>query len=57
MQMVNVALPQKHEVVYLGMHLDRKLRWGKHITKPKSETNALVARKINTVIECKLLLT
>jgi hypothetical protein len=50
----NVDLPQKNEVKYLSMHLDRWLTWGKHIKKkktfqPKSETNALPTRKINTI--------
>jgi hypothetical protein len=37
------------------MHLDRRLTWAKHIktkrksTQPKSETNVLVTRKINTI--------
>jgi hypothetical protein len=36
MQMGNVDLPQKDEVKYLGMHLDRRLTWAKHIkTKRK----------------------
>jgi hypothetical protein len=52
--MGTVDLPQKNEVKYLGMHLDRRLTWAKHIKKKKaqskSETNALATRKkINTI--------
>jgi hypothetical protein len=55
-QIGKVDLPQKNEVKYLGMHLERRLTWAKHIkskkeiTQPKSETNELAARKkINTI--------
>jgi hypothetical protein len=34
--MGDVDLPQKNEVKYLGMHLDRRLAWAKHVkTKRK----------------------
>jgi hypothetical protein len=29
--MGNVDLPQKNEVKYLSMHLDRRLTWAEHI--------------------------
>jgi hypothetical protein len=53
--MSNVDLPQKNEMKYLGMHLDRRLTRAKHIkskrkqTQLKSETNALATRKIKTI--------
>jgi hypothetical protein len=38
-QMGTVALRQKNEVKILGMHLDRRLTWAKHIkTKTKRST-------------------
>jgi hypothetical protein len=46
--MGNVDVPIPPEVKYLGMHLDRRLAWAKHM-KTKSETNALATWKINTV--------
>jgi hypothetical protein len=55
-QMGNVALPQKYEVEYLGMHLNRRLDMSKahqnqkKPAQPKNETNALATRKkINTI--------
>jgi hypothetical protein len=52
-QMGNVDLPQRNEVKYLSMRLDRRLTWAEHIKKTaqsKSETNALpTPKKINTV--------
>jgi hypothetical protein len=53
--MVNVDPSQENEVKYLGMHLDRSLTLARHIktkkkrAQPKSETNALTTRKINTI--------
>jgi hypothetical protein len=41
----NVQLPQTEEVKYLGLHLDRRLTWYKHIfTKYCPHQNLLVTR-------------
>jgi hypothetical protein len=37
--MGNVALPQKKEVKYLGMHLDRRLTWAKRIKSKRKQLN------------------
>jgi hypothetical protein len=37
--MGNVYLPQKNEVKYLGMHLDRRLTWSKHIKSKRKQLN------------------
>jgi hypothetical protein len=37
--MGNGALPQKNEVKYLGMHLDRRLTWTKHIETKRKQLN------------------
>jgi hypothetical protein len=53
--MGNVDLPQKNEVKYPGMHLDKRLTWAKahqnqkKTAQPTSETNALATRKINAI--------
>jgi hypothetical protein len=39
----SVDLPQKNEAKYLGMHLDRRLTWAKHI-KTKSKHINLKAK-------------
>jgi hypothetical protein len=61
--MSNVDLPQKYEVKYLAMHLDRKLIGAKHIkTKGKQlnqkakQMNWLLGRRSTLSIESKLLL-
>jgi hypothetical protein len=38
-QMGSVDLPQKNEVKYLGMHLDRRLTWTKHIKRKRKQLN------------------
>jgi hypothetical protein len=38
-QMNNVALPQVNEVKYLGMLLDRRLTWAKHIKMKRKQLN------------------
>jgi hypothetical protein len=43
--MGNVDLPQKNEVKYLGMHLDRRLTWAKHI-KTKRKVNKKVKNAV-----------
>jgi hypothetical protein len=59
--MNSVDLPQKNEVKYLGMHLDRRLTWAKHIkTKRKQlnlkakQTHWLLGRRSTLSIESKL---
>jgi hypothetical protein len=53
--MGNVDLPEKNEVKYLGMHLDRRRKMGKahqvrnKTAQRKSKTNELVNLKINTI--------
>jgi hypothetical protein len=54
-QMGTVDLPQKNEVKYLSMHLDRRLTWAKHIKTKRKQlnqeraTNALATRKIDVI--------
>jgi hypothetical protein len=38
-QMGNVDPPQKNEVKYLVMHLDRRLTWAKHIKTKRKQLN------------------
>jgi hypothetical protein len=54
----NVQLPQTEEVEYLGLHLDRRLTWHKHIfTKRKQLGNALLlGRKSKPSTNNKLLI-
>jgi hypothetical protein len=44
-QMGSVDLPQKNEVKYLGMHLDRRLTWAKHKKTNRKQLNLKVKRK------------
>jgi hypothetical protein len=37
--MGNGDLSQKNEVKYLGMHLDRRLTWVKHIKSERKQLN------------------
>jgi hypothetical protein len=58
----NVDLPQKNEVKYLGMHLDGRLTWAKHIETKRKQLNLKVKqmhwllRRPALSIENKLLL-
>jgi hypothetical protein len=49
-QMGNVDLPQKNEVKYLGMHLDRRLTWTKHIKTKLKQLN-LRAKQMHWLLE------
>lgn len=35
----DVAVPQVDEVKYLGMHMDRRLTWKKHIKAKRKQLN------------------
>jgi hypothetical protein len=37
--MGNIPLPQKNEAKCLGMHLDRRLTWAKHIKTKRKQLN------------------
>jgi hypothetical protein len=43
-QMGDVALPQKNNVKYLGVHLDRRLTWAKHIKAKRNHLNLKVKK-------------
>jgi hypothetical protein len=43
--MGNVAVPEKSEVKYLGMHLDRRLTWAKHNKIKRNQLNLKAKRK------------
>jgi hypothetical protein len=47
--MGNVELPQKNEVKCLGMHLDRRLTWAKHIKSKRKQLN-LKAKQMNWLL-------
>jgi hypothetical protein len=42
--MDDVALPQKNDVKYLGVHLDRRLAWTKHIKAKRNQLNLNVKK-------------
>jgi hypothetical protein len=44
--MGNVDPPQKNEVKYLGMYLDRRVTWAKHIKTKRKQLN-LKAKQMN----------
>jgi hypothetical protein len=55
--------PQKNEVKYLGIHLERRLTWAKHIETERKQLNQkekqmhwLLGRRSTSSIESKLLL-
>jgi hypothetical protein len=61
--MGKVDLPQENEVKYLGMHLDRRLTWAKHIKSNRKKLNLkakqmkwLLGRRSTLSIRSKLLL-
>jgi hypothetical protein len=43
-QMGDVALPQKNDVKYLGVHLDRRLTWARHIKAKRNQLNLKVKK-------------
>lgn len=45
----NEIVPERDDVKYLGLHLDRKLTWKKHLTTKRDELN-LKHRKLNWII-------
>jgi hypothetical protein len=47
--MGNVDLPQKNEVKYLGMYLDRKRTWSKHI-KSERKQHTIKAKQMNWLL-------
>lgn len=59
----DVRIPQETEVKYLGMHLDRRLTWKKHIEMKRkqlaikiSKINWLINQHSSLSLECKVLL-
>jgi len=48
----NEYLPQADEVKYLGIHLDRRLTWRKHITTKQKQLD-LKLRNLYGIIGCK----
>jgi hypothetical protein len=48
-QMDSVDLPQKNEVKYLGMHLNRRLTWTKHIKTKRKQLN-LKAKQMHRLL-------
>jgi hypothetical protein len=48
-QMGNVDLPQKSEVKYLGMHLNRRRTWAKHIKTKRKQLN-IKAKQIHWLL-------
>jgi hypothetical protein len=61
-QVGNVDLPQRNEAKYLGMHLNRRLTWAKHIKTKTKEINQepkhkhwILGRRLTLSTESKLL--
>jgi len=61
-QIINEYLPEAEEVKYLGIHLDRRLTWRKHITTKRKQLDLklrnlywIIGRKSQLSLENKLL--
>jgi hypothetical protein len=48
----NVQLPQEEDIKYLGLHLDRRLTWHKHISAKRKQLGITLA-KMYWLLGCK----